>query len=968
MPEPYRFVALDLETTGLDARGDAIIEAAVLPFDVERIDEPWATLVQPDRRVSAGASRVSGLRDADLAGAPRFAEIADELRRRIAGRVVVAHNAPFDVSFLAAAGVDVATTAAGVYDTMELARGLLPAPPGMGLDDVAEALGLTAGAGRHRAAGDALLCARVFQGLWRWSAGLPPGMLLQAANAAAFVPGWGVADFLREVWAGLGVGVAAAGSPSAYGYRPPPTSAGAASARGEALGRSLAAPPELLPVGGAEVRAVFEAAGGAPDAFPGFELREEQLRMAESVAETLSDGGHLLVEAGTGTGKSLAYLVPAACFALRNASRVVVSTATKALQDQITDKDVPQLRRLLAHGAPADVQRRSDALAVARLKGRANYLCLQRFAALMQRDQLDDAEARLAVKVLHWLGHGGGGERDDIVLRSDEEYAWARVSAQDTSCLAQANSFVREGTCVLLRARRAAEQAQLVVTNHALLFTDLAADAGVLPSADHVVIDEAHKAEDTATGALTFEVRERDVTDLLQSAGGGPQTSPREGGFAHDLRTAKLGGGALDVFRAEAESLAAQLIAASGRAAERASELFRAVHTVVTMLSGESGDYEQTLRVTPGLRHGGEWESLELAWGRLAQPLHELAELLGRAGTLLGDVPDESGDARDRLSSDAAAQLARVQSLAAGLGHIFDQVDPDWVPWLSVDRNGTVALRAAPLDVAAILRDQLFQRKRSVILTSATLATGADFGYVQSRLGVPEPRTLLLGSPFDFQTAALVCVAADAPEPDAGVAYDRFVADAVDRFVRASDGRALVLFTSHRAVRTAARALRDSLRGAGLTVLAQGMDGTPGELIDRLRRRPRTVVLGTQSFWEGVDVAGEALSLLVIAKLPFAVPTEPITAARAERLERPFMEYSLPQALLRFKQGFGRLIRTRTDRGVVVLLDRRVVTKRYGRAFFDSLPGCRVVRAPLHECVDATSAFLAGVTQDARPR
>ncbi|HEY8491761.1 MAG TPA: helicase C-terminal domain-containing protein, partial [Dehalococcoidia bacterium] len=269
------------------------------------------------------------------------------------------------------------------------------------------------------------------------------------------------------------------------------------------------------------------------------------------------------------------------------------------------------------------------------------------------------------------------------------------------------------------------------------------------------------------------------------------------------------------------------------------------------------------------------------------------------------------------------------------------------------------SLASAPLFVGDILRDELFAKKDAVILTSATLTTGGRFDYVKQRLGLAEASELALGSPFDYRRAALILLPSDMPEPN-GRGYAQAVERAIVDLCRASGGRALALFTSHAALRAARRAVREPLAREEITVLAQGVDGTPRELLNRLKSEPRTVVLGTASFWEGVDVVGEALSLLIIAKLPFSVPTEPIFAARSQHFEEPFLEYALPQAVLRFKQGFGRLIRQKTDRGALVVLDRRLRSKAYGRLFLESLPACTVREARLAALPDYVARWLGG--------
>jgi Rad3-related DNA helicase len=394
-------------------------------------------------------------------------------------------------------------------------------------------------------------------------------------------------------------------------------------------------------------------------------------------------------------------------------------------------------------------------------------------------------------------------------------------------------------------------------------------------------------------------------------------------------------------------------------------ELFGAVAAFTKAHGQGGGDYDNRLLVTPALREGGDWSAVELAWENLRGPLLLLEDALVKLTLALEQAPGVDILERDTLAGSVAAAAQAGIQLRDGIDAIVSQHDGERVAWITTNRaTGHVSLSSAPLDVGEVLESNLFSRKTGVVLTSATLSTAGTFDYAKARLGVPDAEELLLGSPFDYKRAALVLVPSDIPEPNQR-GYQEAVEQAVVALCTASKGRALVLFTSHAALRATAQAARKPLERAGVRLLAQGVDGAPADLVEQLKSKPGTVLLGTSSFWEGVDVVGDALSLVILAKLPFAVPSDPIVAARSALFTEPFKEYQIPQAVLRFKQGFGRLIRQKSDRGVVVVLDRRLRSKGYGKTFLNSLPPCSVAQGTLAQLPDVVARWLAGSTRDA---
>ncbi len=686
----------------------------------------------------------------------------------------------------------------------------------------------------------------------------------------------------------------------------------------------------------------------------GYEARPQQLEMAAAVTAALAGDYHLVVEAGTGTGKSLAYLLPAACQALRSGERIVVSTNTINLQEQLAQKDIPAVRELLQEYGPDDLRGRACDLRSTALKGRRNYLCLQRLAVLRRTPALTDAEVRFLVKVLLWLSRGGG-DRAGLRLTAEEEQLWTRFSAEGSTCFAGANPFVRSGSCQLLQARRRAEAAHLVVVNHSLLLSDLAADRHIVPGYDHLVVDEAHNLEDIATEQFGFHAGQGEVAALLDTVLA--RGRERESGLVVDVR-ASLNQSSPDGDRDHAEQVVSDLVERVERARRLLPETFGMLVSFSHQHGATEGEYDRRLLLTRGTRAQPEWTQVELSWENLRLAMIQVEDGLDRLGVALAERPERSVQERETLLGAVSAQALAARILREGMESVLNRHDDQRIAWLTVNSNsGAVTVASAPLNVGDVLEGYLFARRSSVVLTSATLSANGSFDYVRGRLGLAEAEELALGSPFDYERAALLLLPASMPEPSSP-GYQQALEEAIVELCTASRGRALVLFTSHAAVRATYRAIRPRLAAAGLRVLAQAIDGPPQDLIKALRSDSRAVVLGTSSFWEGVDVVGDALSLLIIAKLPFSVPSEPVFAARAELFDEPFREYALPQAVLRFKQGFGRLIRQRGDRGVVAVLDRRIVSKSYGRIFLQSLPRCSVQQMRAGEAGAAVIAWL----------
>jgi ATP-dependent DNA helicase DinG len=671
-----------------------------------------------------------------------------------------------------------------------------------------------------------------------------------------------------------------------------------------------------------------------------FEDRPGQRDMAAYVADAYNDGGIALLEAGTGVGKSFAYLVPALEWARLNGERTVVSTNTINLQEQLVGKDLPILSRAFSTG--------ERGVTFALLKGWRNYLCLSRLeqARAGQESLFDEGRGAELESIAGWAARTADGSLSDLVEEPSSD-VWDAVAAESDLCTRlKCPHFDR---CFVFAARRRAAEADVVVVNHHLLASDLAVriasdnwqEAAVLPPYRRLVLDEAHHLEDVAARHLGTQVSMLGVQRLLgRLERNGRGLLPT---LAAELSTHD------DLLASASRDLLTRSVLDALVAARRwAEELFGRL--------GRRLDTDQVLRLTDSFAADGVWrEGLDVALDNLLVAFSKLRDGVETIADRLSI--DDPAEMRTRLIGELRGVVRRLDTAAEGLKATLQPVGyrapaGPAVRWMERRGGGggrrtpNLTLSAVPLDLAPVLKEALFDRVETVVLTSATLAAGGEFTFLEERLGLSLPPSRvtvreILPSPFDFAAQCVFGIPTDIPEPrDDELGHGAAVARVLLELAHASDGGIFALFTSHGALRRAADAIRGDV-GARWPLLVQG-EGQRDQLLRRFRDAGSAILLGTDSFWEGVDVPGRALRVLILAKLPFKVPTEPLTAARLERLTAAgvdgFSHYLVPLAALKLKQGFGRLIRTKSDVGAVVLLDRRVVTKRYGATMLEGLP------------------------------
>ena len=691
-----------------------------------------------------------------------------------------------------------------------------------------------------------------------------------------------------------------------------------------------------------ELAGVLEKGGKLAEKLPGFESRPSQVELVRAICGAMNEGYVLAAEAGTGIGKSFAYLLPAFAWAVRNKERVVISTATINLQRQLMDKDIPIVASLF----------RNKKLKAAIVKGRGNYLCHTRLEDALDEEGLFAGEDHSLRRIEAWAGSSPSGDRSDLSFWPEDEL-WARVRSEPDDCLNLRCQHRQD--CFVLKAKRDAADADVIIANHHILFSDLAsrsAGAGyestaVLPPYTTIIFDEAHAIESSATSFFSEELTrfsvQKQVSRLFRERRG------RKFGIVVKLQNLKgLPPGVLESFPAASEAL---------RAAVEAAEA-----TSLSMM-GSGVNY----RLEPG--KPGIKENILDPLAVVERAILAVAELLKDA---IDSVPEEAE--QDQALEEARLALSRLSALAAVCARYpgFDE-DPDRVYWMEngVTKAGERYVRwcITPLEIAHLMNQSVFEPYRSVICLSATLSVGGSFEFWKHRVGISSiasrAECMSFASPFPYHRNALLGAVKDAPSPDSP-GWQAWINEAIYRLIEASGGRALVLFTSYTSLRAAWESVKPRADMLGISMFRQG-DDERSRLLDAFKSDIASVLFATDSFREGVDAPGETLELVIMTKLPFRVPTDPVQKARSDAIERnggnAFMDLSLPEAVIRFKQGFGRLIRHSDDRGAVVVLDARVLAKRYGSMFISSLPETRTSFKPLDGLVDDVREFLGRASQ-----
>jgi ATP-dependent DNA helicase DinG len=930
----FEYVVLDIETTGFDPERDRIIEIGAVKASGDKVVERLTTFIDPCRQIPGEICALTGIDDETVRGSPTIEDFFGDLLEFIGEGTVVAYSR-FEEEFFNAicSNLGHGRFANPYIDALDLSTMLMPSLRSHRQSDLAGMWGVDTGH-EHRACDDAETLFHVFNillnGLYN-----APISLVKAVVDHAPAHGGGFTQLMRRVLE------------ERTGGR-----------RAEALKLESFALKErfwedIVPMEGAsapgavqagEVREVFKPEGPIAAQFHDYEERDEQVEMAEAVRAAFAGDSILLVEAGTGTGKSLAYLVPGVMWSKATGYPVVVSTRTLNLQDQLSTKDLPTLEAALGEGS----------FRYSVLKGYGNYLCLRKMQTFINgRKRVGERQLGMLGMLLTWVTESEAGDVSLLNvphLRGLDEL----VMANHRECPGGRCRFAQQGCCFYRRALYRAKRSHIVVVNHSLLL------AGVNLAFKTAIVDEAHTLEDIATEHYTVDVDYRETRRFLESL-----YDPLDStGFLPDLE-----GSAIRHLPDEAHEAARYEVGEAQEAGEVALEDLERMFVALCAFSSGSDYAFNDMRIGEGQVESLEYERLKMEAEKFTGSLDKLNARMIRLVTLLEERGDSSTDV-DYLKSDLAGKAARLVEHMLALDIFFSGKDDGRVRWATVageDRFEAQALRASPIDVGPELAEALFDEAvlSSVVLTSATLTVNGDFDFFRSRIGldlpsVRAPEEHILDSSFDYSRQMQILILHDMPDPSSRDYEDR-VADVLGEVIEAAGGGVLALFTNRRLMLATYDKLADEMRRQGLNLLCQQPGHSRRRLAEEFIDDPSASLFGTSSFWEGVDARGSTLRLVVVTRIPFESPGRPVFVARSEKVKleggSDFMDLSLPMAALRLKQGVGRLIRTRQDKGQVLLLDSRINTKRYGQVLLRSLPGARRRKVSMDDLKRAITDF-----------
>jgi ATP-dependent DNA helicase DinG len=669
---------------------------------------------------------------------------------------------------------------------------------------------------------------------------------------------------------------------------------------------------------------------------PNFEERDGQLEMIHVVSDAFNKDAIALIEAGTGIGKSVAYLIPSIEWSIENRERVIISTNTINLQEQLLYKDIPDLETLF-----------DSRFSYILMKGRGNYICLNRVSEAKQDlfSFIDDEEGEQSQAIFEWIDKTEDGSLSDLTF-VPKTSLWEKINSQTETCLGGECDFFNR--CFINRVKRRAVASNIVVTNHHYLLADASLGStgnSILPSFDRVIFDEAHNLEDSATSFFTRNITRSRILRLLNRLYTGGR---RKKGYIVYLQKRDAA-----VTEAKLEEIQRAVLGLK----RSVSDMFETIKEfVITLNISLKTDSQTVIELSNEVIGHNLWESKVLKRiGIFYKDCANLSSMLFELKTTL----DKAGE--ERFGKQIEGFVSRLVETVEILDIFLKDNSVEWVKWIE-DRN-EIAVVLAPINVGSTINELIFKRVKSAILTSATLTVDGSFDFLKGRLHLEDPEIMMMmiDSPFQWDRQMRILIPTDLVEPD-HPDYNNILSEHILRILLKSGGKAFVLFTSYRVMNDVYSRIKDQLLGEGLISFKQG-DDSRRNLLERFKYDIRSILFGTESFWEGVDAPGPTLQCVIITKLPFKVPTEPIIRARIKQIEasgkNPFLEYSLPLAVIKLRQGVGRLIRNTKDRGVVAILDIRILQKSYGRVFLGSLPGENHVQGELEKILDEVKLFLS---------
>jgi ATP-dependent DNA helicase DinG len=932
-----KFVVVDLETTGNNPKkGDKIIQFAAVVIEDGKITESFSSLINPERPIPAFIEELTGLEDEMVKDAPLFAEIAPRVNALLEGAYFVAHNVLFDLSFLQEELIQAGFEGfyGSVLDTVEMARIIFPTADGYKLSDLAVRENLKHDR-PHQADSDAQVTAELFLILVSRLSQLPLLTLQQLSQLSG-----GLKSDLQLLIDEIILGI----DPSSEYWN-------------ETLEISNNLTLKKLPDHSIFSKKEYQdeyqypssdekKIGMVKKGFSFFEKRIGQFQMMDGVYQAFAMGRHTLIEAGTGVGKSLGYLLPAAYFAKQKGKPVVISTHTIQLQEQIIHNEIPILAKVL----PFDVKS-------VLLKGRNHYLSLEKFALslLEENDNYDTTLTKM--QILVWLTETSTGDRDELNLSSGGNIFWNKIKNEQTTFAINKKWQEKD---FYLRAKNEAQNADIIITNHSLLLSTLSTGISFFPDYDYAIIDEGHHFEKVASQYFGRTLDYLTTRLLLSQFGQFEQrllfydleliVNQLRGNKGDIAQTVKINQLATDLLYEMDEFFKLTALYAKSNSPEK-----RGLNRAKVRFSRDIGGKEKIALV-----HSAE---------RFAFLLKDFQQAITERLEIIKNNIDFLSNKQKGKLEEVISFRNEVEELRITVQDCFIK-DSNDVKWIEIDfrsQQNVTTFYAQPAFIASALKEKFFSSKKGVVLTSATLTVNNSFNYMMKEIGLSLDTTLTISipSPFDYKNQVQLLIPEDLPEVHATSLDDYVIAitEHIITVAEATKGRMLILFTAHDMLKKTYELIKESGFLDDFAMIAQGItSGSRSRLTRNFQRYDKAILLGTSSFWEGVDIPGEDLSCLIIVRLPFSPPDEPLTEAKCQVIKQQggnaFTEYSLPEAILRFKQGFGRLIRTETDKGIMMVFDKRIITTKYGKAFLKSIPSVPMKKGNINELTEIIYKWL----------
>ncbi|SDH41976.1 ATP-dependent DNA helicase DinG [Alteribacillus bidgolensis] len=933
-----KYVVIDTETTGnAPKKGDKIIQIGAAVIEDNQVKQTFSTFVRPFQHIPVFIKQLTGISNEDVKNAPSFSEIAPELLELLENAYFIAHNVPFDLNFINQELIQAGYRPFNgpTIDTVECARFLYPTAPGYQLSQLADWLNITHDR-PHQADSDAIVTAYLWLNMKEKLFHLPAPTLKSLISLAVYMDS-DIGSLIKHAHT-LNKHHTLSEEDGIEIYK------GLAIKKLEPLQKKEQTSKENI----LGEKDFFSTDGMLARSWSDYEPRQGQDQIAKAVKKAFQMREHLLIEAGTGIGKSLSYLVPALFYCKEADRRVVVSTHTVNLQEQLMAKEIPLLRKILPFHFNAVV-----------MKGRNHYLCLRKFKQLLNTAPSTYEEVLGLAQILTWILETNTGDVEEINIAGGSSSSfWEKMMSDETTFSEASSSWFPKN--YYNRIREQAKHADLLITNHALLFSDLSKDSGFLPSYKNVIVDEAHHLEDLAAKNLGLEVNYLDLTQIFHKLGLMDKTGYFQRLMVYEQSVHQHFSSSWYQYREDHFTLLKYEV----------DELFRMLYQfcMKTVQTKQTDVGRISIRYIPSIELSSDWQVIQDSLKRVLVLFEgEANEWLSFYQHLSSHAP--SGSLEYGLLYDFKAAVKEAEDVCDQLFALLMEKDENYVYWMEIDKKGAANaayLYARPVDVSDLLADRFFAKKDSVVLTSAALTVENSFTYVMEKWGLVDfaPSVLQLPSPFEYDKKAKVFIPEDmAAIKDGEKEFIIQTAEFIYQAASVTEGKMLVLFTSFDMLKKTYYQLRQWDEASNFVVIGQGLkSGSRLKLLKAFKQYDNAILLGTNAFWEGIDIPGQDLSCLVIVRLPFSPPNEPVAQARMEKIKsaggNPFREVSLPQAVLRFKQGFGRLIRHQNDKGVVIVLDKRILQSKYGMHFIQSLPKLPVVHKPVDSVLNDIAAFL----------